>query len=63
MYLNQSPFPKQEGLMPTFRTAHDDDMKNTLVTSTRETLGQGLGLGYSDRNNASNIRQRKKQRL
>ena len=55
--------------MPTFRTAHDDDMKNTSVTSTRETRCQGLGLGYSDsnsdrnRNNASNIRHWKKQRL
>ena len=66
-YLHESPFPKQEALMPTFRTRHDDDN----ISGTSNVLGNkdkgGLGLGYrnisgNSNSNNSNIGQWKRQR-
>ena len=66
-YLHQSPFPKQEALMPTFRTRHDDDdisgISNILGNKDNK---EGLGLGYrssnDNSNGNSNIGQWKRQR-
>lgn len=42
-YLHQSPFPRQEGLMPTFRTLHGDGGAGSVAGQVQ---GRGLKLGY-----------------